>query len=90
MTNSTTPKSDIKYTVLVREAFPDEAIELATFVYKWVGPVAKHNYLCAYCRSNSAVLICNTGVLQPCWECQKTHRLVKLNWLDRLLGRHKL
>lgn len=75
---------------MIREANYDEPIYMAEFVYRDCGPGGmEHNYLCAVCRKESAVLECNTGILQPCWECQKKYKLVRLNWIDRLLGRRE-
>lgn len=64
--------------------------EKAEFIYCNVGPMMIHNYLCAACKTNSAVQNCNEGYLMPCWECQSAgYRLFKfksgsfLYWLFR-------
>jgi len=60
----------------------------APFVYRNIGPAMQHNYLCALCRENKAVIETWRGWLQPCWECQKKgYRLIKFNWIDRLFKR---
>ena len=63
--------------------------DLAVFEYCILGPLMSHNYLCAVCRERVAVINTNTGILQPCWGCQKTYKLIKLNWFDKLIGREK-
>lgn len=73
----------------IREATFEEKIRDAVFVYRRIGPAMEHNYLCAVCRESPAVIETWHGILQPCWECQKTYRLVKINWLDRFLKRFK-
>lgn len=66
-------------------------IQKATFVYKNIGPSMEHNYLCAVCRENSAIIELWNGILQPCRTCQKLgYRLLKLNWIDRLFRRGKI
>lgn len=56
------------------------------------GMVMTHDYSCPVCREKSAVLDCNTGLMQPCWECQeKGYRLVKIhkhNWIKKLIKRY--
>ncbi|HEX2549451.1 MAG TPA: hypothetical protein VHM20_06460 [Gammaproteobacteria bacterium] len=74
---------------MIREAGLDEDIYKATFVYRFIGPMAEHNYLCACCRKKSAVLEMHIGILQPCWECQRKYKLIRLTWIDRILGRNK-
>jgi hypothetical protein len=75
--------------VSVREASEDELIEKAEFVYRCRFMGMEHNYLCAVCREDSAIINCNTGILQPCSVCQERrhYRVIRLNWFDRLLGR---
>lgn len=68
----------------IREAKPNEQIKMAEYVYRIHGPIQGHNYYCAVCRESSAVIDCSTGILQPCWECQKTYKLIKLNWFLKL------
>ena len=74
---------------MIKEATCLAEIGTAEFVFLFIGPVAYHNYLCAVCRDRKAVLVCNTGVLEPCWECKDDgYSLVKLTWFDRyVLGR---
>lgn len=75
---------------MIRQAFDNEKIDKATFIYRSYGPGAvEHNYLCAVCRDKPAVLETHIGTLQPCWDCQSKYRLIKLTWVDRLLGRKK-
>lgn len=71
---------------MIREAEPSEKIEKAVFIYRNVFMAMEHNYLCAVCREESAVINCNTGVLQPCWVCQgKGWELKQSNgWFKRL------
>lgn len=64
-------------------------VGIAKFRYMNIGPVMVHNYLCACCRRQKAVIETWHGILQPCWDCQKQWKLVRLNWFDKLLGRHK-
>lgn len=54
-------------------------------------PVAIHNCPCAVCGKEKAVLILNTGVFEPCWECQKQGwKIVKLSrfwkWILKKFG----
>ena len=74
---------------MIREAKPGEVIKPAEYVYRIDGPFQNHNYLCAVCREKFAVIECWHGILQPCWDCQKKYKIVKLNWADKLLGRCK-
>lgn len=62
-------------------------IKKAKFEYLPIGPgCIVHNYLCAVCLKESAVMEMEEGILQPCWDCQLKHfRVVKLNWFMRLL-----
>jgi hypothetical protein len=73
-----------KFVIRVEEY---EEIATAPFVYKTIGPSMEHNYLCAVCRLEKAVINCNTGILNPCWKCQKRYMVIKKNWLDRLFRR---
>ncbi len=56
---------------MIREALPNEEIGYAEFVYRHGFMSMDHNYLCAVCRERPAVIICDKGVLQPCWKCTK-------------------
>lgn len=60
-----------------------EPIEKAEFVFKREFMLMEHNYLCAVCKDKSAVQETHTGLLQPCWDCQKKWKLKKVTWLDR-------
>jgi ribosomal protein L37AE/L43A len=66
-----------------------EDIKKAEFIYALEFALAKHNYLCAVCKRESAVMELCTGILQPCWECQKSYKVKKLSWFDRLISRNK-
>lgn len=58
----------------------------AKFEYLDLGICVEHNYLCAVCKENSAVLNMDGYILQPCWDCQKKdYKLLKLNWLGKFL-----
>ena len=59
----------------------------AKFEYQDLGSAMNHNYLCAVCRNEKAVIDMNIGILQPCWKCQNKYKLIKLNFIDKLLGR---
>jgi hypothetical protein len=79
-------------TIMVTEVRHDDAeIEAAEFRYKIIGPgMMTHNYLCAVCRMNKAVIETHRGWLQPCWACQKMgYKLVLKTWLDRLVDRFR-
>jgi hypothetical protein len=67
---------------LTQEVFKDPGT--AIFKYQSLGPAMNHNYLCAICRQEKAVLELWRGVLQPCWGCQKNYKVMKLNWVLRL------
>lgn len=71
----------------MKEVGPGTNIEKAEFVFRRFFMGMDHNYLCACCKEKSAVQEIHTGVLQPCWDCQKTYKIIKLNWFDKLLGR---
>jgi len=47
-----------------------------------------HDYSCPACRDASAVIDGSTGLMQPCWGCQKKgYRLIKkksLSWWQKL------
>ena len=52
------------------------------------GPWAMHNMPCSVCQRNKAVLNLNTGILEPCWECQRAGwHLVRRSrsWWRRIL-----
>lgn len=42
------------------------------------GMCATHDYSCPCCRTNHALLDLSTGLMQPCTECSKTYRIVKV------------
>lgn len=64
---------------------PLEKISMAVFKYRTTGPAMEHNYLCAICRHYPAVIETWRGWLQPCWECQKQYKMIRLNWFDRFI-----
>ncbi len=75
---------------MIREAAPDEEIKPAEFVYSYGFMSMEHNYLCAVCRMNPAVIECHIGTLQPCWICQKDHNYLLIKFdskLKRLIKR---
>lgn len=61
-----------------KEAGQKETINKTDFIYRVIGPVIEHNYLCAVCREESAVIDASCGILQPCWSCQRNYKLKKL------------
>lgn len=72
----------------VREVPFGTKIEKAEFVFSREFMITDHNYLCAVCREESAVLDNSCGILQPCWECQKKgYVVVKINWLVKLFDK---
>jgi len=73
-----------------REAKSESELETAPFIYKFHGPCGQHNYLCSVCRQKKAVLDMDKGILQPCWDCHKTYRVVKIKWFDRLFRKAEL
>jgi hypothetical protein len=62
-------------------------VKKTPFRYCIAGPAMSHNYLCAVCKENSAVNEGWSGHLQPCWKCQKSYKLIKLNWFLKLFFR---
>ena len=55
-------------------------------------PVARHNFPCAVCRSEKAVLQLDTGIFHPCWTCQRkgwdlVHRSRFAKWWRKLMTR---
>ncbi len=73
----------------MKEVSEHEDIPKAEFVFSRTFMAMRHNYLCAVCKGNPAVIETWHGILQPCWECQDTYKLLKLNWFDKLIGRGK-
>ena len=76
---------------MIREARSDEIIKPAEFIYSFEGIGMNHNYLCAVCREKPAVIKCWTGVLMPCWSCQKLgFNIVRTNkfttWILEKMG----
>lgn len=75
----------------MRSVKDGERIEKSEFVYFHIGAGAfVHNYVCAVCFKESAVL--NTGpfpsYLAPCWQCYgEGYRLIKRDWFDKLFRR---
>lgn len=70
----------------MRELPEGTLIEKAEFVFSRHFMGMDHNYLCAVCKTNSGIQDCHSGILQPCWKCQKKYRVMKVNWLTRLFG----
>lgn len=63
-------------------------IQKAPYTYSREFMVQEHNYYCGVCKENSAVADCDSGILQPCWECQKLgYVVVKINWLIKILDK---
>lgn len=51
--------------------------------------LANHNYPCPVCKLKHAVLVTNTGIFEPCWDCQKKgYKIVKAtkisSWFNKL------
>jgi len=67
----------------VKEVTWDTPIEKAEFVFKREFMIMDHNYLCAVCKTKSAVQDTSTGILHPCWECQSDWKLSKRSLWDR-------
>lgn len=63
---------------------PWNEVGTAQFTYSIAGPIATHNYLCSVCREYKGVLDLRTGILQPCWKCQKQYKTVRLNWFYKI------
>jgi hypothetical protein len=62
----------------MRELDEDQPVGTAEFIFKRIGPLMEHNYLCAVCREEHAVIETWRGILQPCWGCQeKGYVLIK-------------
>lgn len=55
----------------MKEVEWDEPIEKAEFIFKREAMFMEHNYLCAVCKTKSAVQNTSTGILEPCWYCQE-------------------
>jgi len=72
----------------MKEVFNSEKIEKAEYVYRRIGLLQEHNYLCACCKEFSAIANCNSGVLSPCRMCQLDYNIIKktylVKWLIRL------
>lgn len=60
-----------------------QKIEKSEFIYKTEFMVMEHNYLCACCKIDSAVQDMNTGLLQPCWQCQELYLLQPVSWFTK-------
>ena len=67
----------------MKEVTWDTTIEKAEFVFKREFMIMEHNYLCGVCKEKSAVQQTHTGILQPCWDCQKQGYVVakKKSWI---------
>ena len=60
--------------------------ETAIFKFHREFMAMTHNYLCAVCREDKAVIDTSTGILQPCWSCQKHgYKVLKLNKIQSFL-----
>lgn len=69
---------------------PSDTEQLLTVKVYDGGIFATHNYPCTVCRENVAVLDLSTGIMQPCWKCQRSnYRVVKQNWIQRFAERYK-
>ena len=71
----------------MKEVSWDTPIEKAEYIFKREFMMQEHNYLCAVCKDKSAIIETWHGILQPCYDCQKTWKVLRLNWLDKLLKR---
>lgn len=47
------------------------------------GPVADHDQACAVCHSRKAVYNLNTGLFEPCWQCQSNGWRLTQRWWKR-------
>lgn len=73
---------------MIKEVPWTEKIEKAPYIFKREFMIQEHNYYCGVCKEKSAVADCDTGVLQPCWDCQKQGYVVlKINWLIKFLDK---
>lgn len=44
------------------------------------GMIGTHDYSCPVCRTNHAVVTFDSGLMQPCWPCQKLgYKLIKVD-----------
>jgi len=60
--------------------------QMTPYFYRQGFMVQEHNYYCAVCKENPGVADCNSGILQPCWECMaKGYEVRKANWLEMFL-----
>lgn len=51
------------------------------------GMICIHNHPCCICKINPSVLHTNTGIFQPCWNCQKKgYKITKKteSWFSKL------
>lgn len=55
----------------MKEVSWDTPIEKAEFIFSREAMFMSHNYLCAVCKEKSAVQDVGSGILEPCWDCQK-------------------
>lgn len=70
----------------MKEVDWNEDIPKAEFVYAKEFMMMKHNYLCAVCKTESAVQDMDKGILQPCWECQKKGFILTNSWLFKFFS----
>ena len=59
--------------------YPSELAVSSVNVYMHdSGMICTHDYSCPTCRKDKAVLHLSTGIMQPCWSCQKLgYKIVK-------------
>jgi hypothetical protein len=54
------------------------------------GMIMTHDYSCPACREHSAVIDGSTGLMQPCWGCQKKgYKLIKADrrsWFAKFIN----
>lgn len=51
--------------------------------------IVNHNFPCPVCKINHAVYVTNTGIFQPCWDCEKKgYKIIKItkskSWFSKL------
>lgn len=51
------------------------------------GPSATHRMPCPVCWVMKAVLNLDTGIFEPCWECQGEGWRIRRTWRSRLRSR---
>lgn len=73
----------------MKEIEPDKEVSKTEFIFSRHFMGMSHNYYCAVCKEQSAVQDCDSGILQPCWDCQtkKGYVLIKINWFLKLMDK---